>query len=168
MELYKRSGLARFVSERSAPLSAPGFSRMIERAAAAAKLGIKAHAHMLRHACGFKLANDGVDAGRNAIVFLREIRRPLYLISAILIGIALSNGPHLTSNPNFRADRLHFGSEDQRRCWSNPAQRSQSPRISQAASLRPLALACGQLCGAPAYKSPQMRYQIRRQELALI
>jgi site-specific recombinase XerD len=44
-----------------APLSAPGFSRMIERAAAAAKLGIKAHAHMLRHACGYKLANDGVD-----------------------------------------------------------------------------------------------------------
>ncbi len=50
-----------FVSERGAPLSAPGFSRMIERAAAVAKLGIKAHAHMLRHACGYKLANDGVD-----------------------------------------------------------------------------------------------------------
>jgi type 1 fimbriae regulatory protein FimB/type 1 fimbriae regulatory protein FimE len=26
-----------------------------------AKLGIKAHAHMLRHACGYKLANDGHD-----------------------------------------------------------------------------------------------------------
>jgi integrase len=50
-----------FVSERGAPLSAPGFSRMIERAAIEADLGIKAHAHMLRHACGFKLANDGVD-----------------------------------------------------------------------------------------------------------
>jgi site-specific recombinase XerD len=44
-----------FVSERGAPLSAPGFSRMIELGAAVAKLGIKAHAHMLRHACGFKL-----------------------------------------------------------------------------------------------------------------
>jgi hypothetical protein len=42
-----------FVSEREAPLSAPGFSRLIERAGAAAKLGIKAHAHMLRHACGY-------------------------------------------------------------------------------------------------------------------
>ncbi len=31
-----------FVSERGAPLSAPGFSRMVERAAAAAKLEIKA------------------------------------------------------------------------------------------------------------------------------
>ena len=28
---------------------------------AAADLGIKAHAHMLRHACGYKLANDGHD-----------------------------------------------------------------------------------------------------------
>jgi integrase len=50
-----------FVSERGPPLSAPGFSRMIERAAAVADLGIKAHAHMLRHACGYKLANDGID-----------------------------------------------------------------------------------------------------------
>jgi integrase len=52
-----------FVSERGAPLSAPGFSRMVERAATAADLGIKAHAHMLRHACGYKLANDGHDTG---------------------------------------------------------------------------------------------------------
>ncbi len=50
-----------FVSERGTPLTAPGFSRMVERAAVAAKLDVKAHAHMLRHACGFKLANDGVD-----------------------------------------------------------------------------------------------------------
>jgi site-specific recombinase XerD len=34
---------------------------MIERAAIAADLAIKAHAHMLRHACGYKLANDGHD-----------------------------------------------------------------------------------------------------------
>jgi site-specific recombinase XerD len=50
-----------FVSECGAPLSAPGFSRIVERAGVAAKLGIKAHAHMLRHATGFKLANDGID-----------------------------------------------------------------------------------------------------------
>ena len=48
-------------SERGPPLSAPGFSPMMERAAASAKLGIKAHAHMLYHECGFKLANDGHD-----------------------------------------------------------------------------------------------------------
>jgi site-specific recombinase XerD len=50
-----------FVSERGAPLSAPAFSRMIERAAVVTNLGIKTHAHMLRHACGYKLANDGHD-----------------------------------------------------------------------------------------------------------
>ena len=35
---------------------------MVERAATEADLGIKAHAHMLRHAYGYKLANDGHDA----------------------------------------------------------------------------------------------------------
>ena len=49
------------MSERGTSLSAPGLSRMIERAAVAADLGIKARAHMLRHACGYKLANDGHD-----------------------------------------------------------------------------------------------------------
>ena len=38
-----------------------GFARMIERAGAEAKLGIKAHPHMLRHACGYALANRGHD-----------------------------------------------------------------------------------------------------------
>jgi integrase len=34
---------------------------MIERAAAAAGLELKAHPHMLRHACGYALANNGHD-----------------------------------------------------------------------------------------------------------
>ena len=50
-----------FTSERGAPFSAAGFARMIERAGTLAKLGFKAHPHMLRHACGYKLANDGHD-----------------------------------------------------------------------------------------------------------
>jgi site-specific recombinase XerD len=50
-----------FVSERGSPLSTAGFGRMVERAALAAGLDIKAHAHMLRHACGFALANAGHD-----------------------------------------------------------------------------------------------------------
>ena len=48
-----------FVSERGSPFTVSGFRRMIERAASG--LEIKVHPHMLRHACGFKLANDGVD-----------------------------------------------------------------------------------------------------------
>lgn len=50
-----------FWSERDAPLSAVGFHRMIARAGIAAGLELQVHPHMLRHACGFKLANDGVD-----------------------------------------------------------------------------------------------------------
>jgi hypothetical protein len=34
---------------------------MVERAGSAAELGFKAHPHMLRHACGFALANKGHD-----------------------------------------------------------------------------------------------------------
>jgi site-specific recombinase XerD len=37
------------------------FSRMVERAAVVASLEIKAYAHMLRYACGYKLVNDGHD-----------------------------------------------------------------------------------------------------------
>jgi site-specific recombinase XerD len=49
------------ISERGAPLSTAGFARMLERAAEAAGLEIKIHPHMLRHACGFALANVGHD-----------------------------------------------------------------------------------------------------------
>jgi len=50
-----------FVSERKAPFSMAGFARLVERAGKEAGLPFKAHAHMLRHACGYKLANDGHD-----------------------------------------------------------------------------------------------------------
>jgi integrase len=48
-----------FVSERGSPLTPVGFARMVERAGRG--LSIKVHAHMLRHACGFALANAGHD-----------------------------------------------------------------------------------------------------------
>ena len=50
-----------FTSERGAPFAKRGFQAMVERAGEAAGLDMKIHPHMLRHACGFKLANDGVD-----------------------------------------------------------------------------------------------------------
>jgi site-specific recombinase XerD len=50
-----------FVSERGSPFTTAGFARMIERAAAAAGLELKAHPHTLRHACGYALANKGHD-----------------------------------------------------------------------------------------------------------
>jgi integrase len=50
-----------FLSERGSPFTTAGFARMIERAAGSAGLDIKAHPHMLRHACGYALANKGYD-----------------------------------------------------------------------------------------------------------
>ena len=50
-----------FTSERGAPFSTAGFARMVERAGREAKLSFKAHPHMLRHACGYALANKGHD-----------------------------------------------------------------------------------------------------------
>jgi type 1 fimbriae regulatory protein FimB/type 1 fimbriae regulatory protein FimE len=50
-----------FTSERGSPFTTAGFARMVERAGGAAKLSFKAHPHMLRHACGFALANKGHD-----------------------------------------------------------------------------------------------------------
>jgi Phage integrase family len=50
-----------FTSERGAPFTTAGFARMTERAGKAAKFAFKARPHMLRHACGYTLANKGHD-----------------------------------------------------------------------------------------------------------
>ena len=50
-----------FTSERGAPFSTAGFRKLVARLGVAAKIDFPVHPHMLRHACGFKLANDGVD-----------------------------------------------------------------------------------------------------------
>jgi integrase len=50
-----------FTSERGAPFTTAGWRKMMARLGVAAKLGFKAHPHMLRHACGFQLANQGTD-----------------------------------------------------------------------------------------------------------
>jgi integrase len=50
-----------FTSERGSPFTTPGFRKMVVRLGEGAKIGFPIHPHMLRHATGFKLANDGVD-----------------------------------------------------------------------------------------------------------
>ena len=50
-----------FVSERGGPLSPDMIARIVERAGEAAKLGFHVHPHMLRHATGYALANEGTD-----------------------------------------------------------------------------------------------------------
>jgi len=51
-----------FMSERGAPVSDEWFRAMLKRTAAVAGLAaLKVHPHMLRHGCGYALANDGQD-----------------------------------------------------------------------------------------------------------
>lgn len=50
-----------FTSERGGPFDRRTFGLIVARAGAAARLGLPAHPHMLRHACGYYLANKGVD-----------------------------------------------------------------------------------------------------------
>jgi integrase len=54
-----------FVSERGSPFTTAGFARMIERAAAGAELEIKAHPHMLRHACATRWPTRATTPGRS-------------------------------------------------------------------------------------------------------
>jgi integrase len=50
-----------FVSERGSPFTTAGFRKMVARLGVAAKFQFAVHPHMLRHACGYRLANQGVD-----------------------------------------------------------------------------------------------------------
>jgi site-specific recombinase XerD len=50
-----------FVSERGGSLSPDMIARIVERAAETARLGFRVHPHMLRHATGYALANEGTD-----------------------------------------------------------------------------------------------------------
>jgi type 1 fimbriae regulatory protein FimB/type 1 fimbriae regulatory protein FimE len=47
-----------FTTERGAPFTPRGFRYVIETLGKAAGFTFPVHAHMLRHACGYKLAND--------------------------------------------------------------------------------------------------------------
>ena len=50
-----------FVSERKAPLTPHTVRKIVARTGRQAGITCPIHPHMLRHACGFKLANDGQD-----------------------------------------------------------------------------------------------------------
>jgi len=55
------SGPYVFVTEAGTPVTTSWFLRMVQRIGIAAKLPFQVHPHMLRHSCGYKLANDGQD-----------------------------------------------------------------------------------------------------------
>ena len=50
-----------FASERRGPFTPSGFAKLFARAGEEAEIGFKVHPHMLRHACGYALANKGLD-----------------------------------------------------------------------------------------------------------
>jgi site-specific recombinase XerD len=50
-----------FMTERGGPMTRAGFYKLLARFGVAAKFAFPVHPHMLRHATGYKLANDGRD-----------------------------------------------------------------------------------------------------------
>ena len=50
-----------FMTERGVPMTTANVHKIVSRAGRLAGLPFPAHPHMLRHACGYKLANDGHD-----------------------------------------------------------------------------------------------------------
>jgi integrase len=50
-----------FVTERGGPLTRSTVNKLVTRAGREAKMGFPVHPHMLRHACGYYLANKGID-----------------------------------------------------------------------------------------------------------
>lgn len=54
-------GVYVFTTERGGPMTAAGFRKMLARAGEVSAVNFPVHPHMLRHGCGFKLANDGHD-----------------------------------------------------------------------------------------------------------
>ena len=50
-----------FVTERGSPFTSAGFRKLLSRIAQLSALPFSVHPHMLRHACGYKLVNDGHD-----------------------------------------------------------------------------------------------------------
>jgi integrase len=50
-----------FATERGGPFTSAAVNRLIKRIGARAKMPFPVHAHMLRHACGYALANAGHD-----------------------------------------------------------------------------------------------------------
>jgi type 1 fimbriae regulatory protein FimB/type 1 fimbriae regulatory protein FimE len=50
-----------FATERGTPLTPDAMNRLVKTVGKRAKLPLPVHFHMLRHSCGYKLANDGID-----------------------------------------------------------------------------------------------------------
>jgi hypothetical protein len=61
---YPDSGYV-FTTERGTPFTPDAINRHLKAIGKRAGLAMPVHFHMLRHSCGYKLANDGVDTRAN-------------------------------------------------------------------------------------------------------
>ena len=75
-----------FLSERGGPMSPDSVARVIERAGQLSGVGFHVNPHMLRHGCGFYLANKGTDT-RTIQAYLGHTQ-----ISSTVIYTALAPG----------------------------------------------------------------------------
>jgi integrase len=57
---YPDSGYV-FTTERGTPFTPDAINRLVKIIGQRAGLALPVHFHMLRHSCGYKLANDGID-----------------------------------------------------------------------------------------------------------
>lgn len=82
-----------FCGERGTPLSSDAFRKIIARAGREAGITFAVHPHMLRHACGYKLAQAGQDRGRFRITSATATSRTPYGIrSCRQRGLGISGG----------------------------------------------------------------------------
>jgi integrase len=56
-----------FTTERRTPFTTDAINRLVQNTGSHAELPLPVHFHMLRHSCGYKLVNDGIDTGRSKI-----------------------------------------------------------------------------------------------------
>src|SRR5216684_5366699 len=122
-----------FVTERGTPFSVSGLAKLIERAGVEAKLPFPVHAHMLRHACGYALANKGTDTrtlqaylGHRSIQSTVRYSRRYYRRFCICGGLASPRGCYecdRTSGLRIFQSHRQFRCRDDRECGThdNPA-----------------------------------------------
>ena len=94
---------------------------MITRVGKAAKMPFSVHSHMLRHACGFKLANDGQDT-RALQHYLSPERVPRLLEGLSSVTIATWRALHVTDcvtrHRRRYASRMQFNVTQRKRTLS--------------------------------------------------
>ena len=95
-----------FLTERGGPMSTIGFHHLIQRLGKAARMPFRLHPHMLRHACGYKLANEGTIPERcSTISATRTSSTPSATPSFHPTGSGTSGAIRLAPRPRFGASQ---------------------------------------------------------------